>query len=353
MYSNEAPGTVCAQPEYTYHDVVSNHGLEINSISMPVFAGIEAMALSSNRVTRLMACTARRDETPPKSFVNPPHMSTKEGSGTHQNDKNKQNNEESLDTQSGENLRSGEQAKRGRGRPRKVPMDPPVPTVKPLTLPTAGGRSKEGEIRSNPESPDDAAAEPNGDQTSTLDSQLDHMDNSLLNVVNSGWLGLDLLELMTNHYADDPFFKHILDNLKAFRNFEIDNGRISLKEDEHRVLCIHKLVYKDQSVREIVISEAHSILAHLGLRKTLDYLRDHFWWKEMVEDTRSFCESCATCKHSKLSNQKPYGLLHSLNCPQQPSDFVGVDFVSPLRESKNWLQRSGLVWVGVSIQDNS
>jgi hypothetical protein len=47
-----------------------------------------------------------------------------------------------------------------------------------------------------------------------------------------------------------------------------------------------------------VISEAHSILAHLGLRKTLDYLRDHFWWKEMVEDTRSFCESCSTCRRS-------------------------------------------------------
>jgi hypothetical protein len=73
----------------------------------------------------------------------------------------------------------------------------------------------------------------------------------------------------------------------------------------------------------------------LGLRKTLDYLRDHFWWKEIVDDTRSFSESCSTCKRSKPSNQKPYGLLHSLNPPLEPWDSIGVNFVGPLPESKN------------------
>jgi hypothetical protein len=53
IYSNEAPGTVRARSEYTYHDIVDNSVLDINSISMPVFAGLEAMALtSSDRVTR-------------------------------------------------------------------------------------------------------------------------------------------------------------------------------------------------------------------------------------------------------------------------------------------------------------
>jgi mannose/fructose/N-acetylgalactosamine-specific phosphotransferase system component IID len=44
IYSNEAPGTVRARSEYTYHDVLDNNDLDINSISMPVFAGMEAMA---------------------------------------------------------------------------------------------------------------------------------------------------------------------------------------------------------------------------------------------------------------------------------------------------------------------
>jgi hypothetical protein len=57
-------------------------------------------------------------------------------------------------------------------------------------------------------------------------------------------------------------------------------------------LCVPRVTYRDRNIREIIISEAHSILAHLGLRKTLDYLKDHFWRKDIVDDTRSYCESC-------------------------------------------------------------
>jgi hypothetical protein len=171
--------------------------------------------------------------------------------------------------------------------------------------------------------------------TTQFGSEFEHLDDSLLNVVNSGWQGLDLVQLIAGNYGDDLFFQKILETPKAFRNFEIDNGLIYLKDSDHRVLCIPKIAYRDHNLREIIISEAHSLLAHLGLKKTLDYLRDHFWWKEIVEDTRSYCESCSTCKHSKPSNQKPYGLLHLLNPPSEPWDSVGVDFVGPLPESKN------------------
>ena len=68
---------------------------------------------------------------------------------------------------------------------------------------------------------------------------------------------------------------------------------------------------------------------------TLDYLRDHVWWKDLVSDTKAFCETCATCKRSKPSNQKPYGLLNPLPVPSQPWESIGIDFVGPLPESKN------------------
>lgn len=59
IYSNEAPGTVCARSEYTYHNVIDNNDLEIESITMPVYAGLEAMALSSNRVSCSIARVTR------------------------------------------------------------------------------------------------------------------------------------------------------------------------------------------------------------------------------------------------------------------------------------------------------
>jgi len=43
----------------------------------------------------------------------------------------------------------------------------------------------------------------------------------------------------------------------------------------------------------------------------------------------------ATCKCSKPSNQKPYGLLNLLDVSGQLWEAIGIDFVGPLPESKD------------------
>ncbi|KAF8799421.1 hypothetical protein BYT27DRAFT_7066829, partial [Phlegmacium glaucopus] len=42
-----------------------------------------------------------------------------------------------------------------------------------------------------------------------------------------------------------------------------------------------------------------------------------------------------TCKRSKPSNQKPYGLLNPLAVPSALWDSIGIDFVGPLPVSSN------------------
>lgn len=59
------------------------------------------------------------------------------------------------------------------------------------------------------------------------------------------------------------------------------------------------------------------------------------WWKTLVSDTRSFCESCVTCRRSKSNNQKPYGLLNPLPVASHPWEAIGIDFVGPLPESSD------------------
>ena len=65
------------------------------------------------------------------------------------------------------------------------------------------------------------------------------------------------------------------------------------------------------------------------------YLREHLWWKDLATDVRKYCESCATCKRSKPSNQRPYGLLNPLDVPSKPWESIGIDFVGPLPLSKD------------------
>jgi transposase InsO family protein len=54
----------------------------------------------------------------------------------------------------------------------------------------------------------------------------------------------------------------------------------------------------------------------------------------MVDDIDSYCKSCPTCAMSKPNNQQPMGLLQTLPVPRRPWQYIGIDFVGPLPESK-------------------
>ena len=146
----------------------------------------------------------------------------------------------------------------------------------------------------------------------------------------------DLLDAVRKGYEHDRTFKRILEAPNQFKNFETKDGLIYLKDKGYQLLCIPAdMIINGKSLREVFISEAHSLLAHLSSVKTLAYLRDHVWWKTMSEDVQRFCETCVTCKRSKPTNQKPYGLLNPLDVPTDAWEVIGVDFVGPLPESAN------------------
>ena len=112
-------------------------------------------------------------------------------------------------------------------------------------------------------------------------------ETPLVNVLKSD-AGVSLLNEIKGHYQDDLIFKSVLDIPKEFRNFEVKDNLIYLKLNRKSPLCIPKVIINGRNIYEIIISEAHSILAHLGANKTLNYLRDHVWWKDMVSDTKSY-----------------------------------------------------------------
>jgi hypothetical protein len=373
IYSNEAPGTVRARSEYTYHDVIDMDVLDLGAISMPVFAGGEAAALAGDRVTRSMTRELRKAQSPSASvsaaeggnsprYALRPRFKAQEGGGTHQNPK--ENSPKASKYPKAKDNTKPEASTTAVGAdhksdPRLTPVkatdvsDPQLTSVKTTDVSDpqlisvkatdVSDRTRDPSMtHSRKSSPTlrsahhDSHGTRSGSVNETTESgtELDTMDKSLLEVVNSGWRGLDIVSLVAYQYSDDSFFKLILQTPKAFCNFDVENGLIYLQQEDACLLCIPAISYRSRNLREIIISEAHSILAHLGARKTLDYLRDHVWWKEMVEDVRVFCETCGTCKHSKSSTQKPYGLLHSLNPPSQPWEVIGIDFVGPLPESR-------------------
>ena len=293
IYSNDSIGTVRAKSEFTYHDVVDDDSLGEKSTTecIPVLAGIEA---------RIATRRGSRERRPSQKAA-----MVAEQSATVTEFRTPDRPAES----------SKEFAARMKSRFVLKGPRPPVET-------TEGGNT--GNNFQN------TVQEPARDATDDVER-----DNSFLSIISQSAQGLDLLTEIRGKYEFDPAFQPIIAKPKDFRNFEVNDQLIYLKTSEKKVLCIPKVVIQGRSAREIVVSEAHSMLAHLGASKTLDYLRDHVWWKNMVSDVRSFCETCHTCKISKPNNQKPYGLLNPLEVPSYPWESVGMDFVGPLPESGN------------------
>ncbi|KAL0562841.1 hypothetical protein V5O48_019237, partial [Marasmius crinis-equi] len=88
-------------------------------------------------------------------------------------------------------------------------------------------------------------------------------------VVAQGKDGIDLRSILKDKYDGDAGFREIMKNPKVYRNFEVEDGLVFVRLPDRRLLCIPKLVIGSRNVREIIIDEAHSILAHLGPKKTL------------------------------------------------------------------------------------
>ena len=117
--------------------------------------------------------------------------------------------------------------------------------------------------------------------------QTNPSETSLVNVILESDAGIDVLKELRGSYQNDSVFKSIIERPKDFRNFEIIDDLVYLKESGKSLLCIPKMSIKGRNIHEIIISEAHSMLAHLGANKTLNYLRDHVWWKEIL---RNLCD---------------------------------------------------------------
>ena len=88
--------------------------------------------------------------------------------------------------------------------------------------------------------------------------------------------------------------------------------------------------------RSQVLQWAHSskLTCHPGFHRTLQFLRQSFWWPSMYRDTRQFIAACSVCARGKASHQPPAGLLRPLPVPSRPWSHIALDFVTGLPPSE-------------------
>ena len=95
----------------------------------------------------------------------------------------------------------------------------------------------------------------------------------------------------------------------------------------------HQLVVP-QHCRRQLLEMAHA--GHLGVRKTLQRLRKHFYWKHMKTDVSRFVKECHPCQVAGKPNQPvPVSPLKPIPVMQNPFERIIVDIVGPLPKTSS------------------
>ena len=98
--------------------------------------------------------------------------------------------------------------------------------------------------------------------------------------------------------------------------------------DNHYRLCV------PQSSHQKFFDAVHDKATHDGYHKCYQRLRPNYYIPNMARLLRKYINECPTCAVNSVAHHKPHGTLNPIKHPSLPFEFVSVDFVFKLPESK-------------------
>jgi len=89
-----------------------------------------------------------------------------------------------------------------------------------------------------------------------------------------------------------------------------------------------RLCIPQRSLRALLIRKAHEggLMGHFGTNKTLEVLKEHFYWPHMRKHVDRHCNSCLACLRAK-SKVQSHGLYIPLPIPSKPWVDISMNFV--------------------------
>ena len=125
------------------------------------------------------------------------------------------------------------------------------------------------------------------------------------------------------------------------RYFEVIDGilyhlytpqeRVSPNESTIRQVAL-PLDWKYKALQEC--HDSNLTGGHFGFNKTLNKIRQRYWWDRHYADIKSWIDTCKLCAMKKGHRPDNAGLMNPI-VSQEPFETVGMDFFGPLPTSKN------------------
>lgn len=134
----------------------------------------------------------------------------------------------------------------------------------------------------------------------------------------------------------DDLISKILKQPGNYQNFAVKDKRIYKYMDEVGKIGDKRFTWKyypPEFERLEIIRITHEP-AHLGYEKTINSLKERYFWPRMAADTKQYCQNCIPCKTSKGLNINPTPPMGSQKkfC-DYPWQFLTFDYVGPFPPS--------------------
>jgi hypothetical protein len=156
------------------------------------------------------------------------------------------------------------------------------------------------------------------------------LEDAQLNLmtVNALQLSLEFADLIREGYSQDSSYG---DEGEWTKDSRIE-ARVGYFWRLDR-LCIPR----KSELRLGAITELHesSLAIHKGVASTLAKALDRFWWEQIRQDVKDFCERCVVCRRAKIQPQMA-ATLHPTHVPPKPWHAVGLDYLTHLPKSNSF-----------------
>lgn len=135
------------------------------------------------------------------------------------------------------------------------------------------------------------------------------------------------LELMQN----------IRDRPDAYPAFEIVSDLLYKKVHQPTTSGRTSLLVVPKDFRTLLMDKLHGdpTAGHFGFKKTLQRIREDYYWPNMFVDVRKWVAKCPLCQAYKAPNRLPCGGMSAEPPSLKPMSVVSCDLIGPLPRSKD------------------
>ena len=134
-----------------------------------------------------------------------------------------------------------------------------------------------------------------------------------------------ILQLIRDGYAADPLYPPAAAERRSTLGITAIPGGLFMRGS---ALCVPDA----SDLHRRILRELHCspYSGHVGMNKTYQLIKRHFYWPNLQESVNSYVRGCVTCQRSKAPVGKVAGKLMPLPVPDGIWEDISMDFVGPL-----------------------